>query len=57
MYQSLLKSLGKLLTVLSSTNEIQPDRAAQSYDHYMTALKSGYRYASRYRKWDVCWIQ
>ena len=57
MYRSLLKSLGKLLTVLSETYEIQPARAAESYDYYITALNSGYNYASRYKKWDVCWIQ
>ena len=57
MYKLLLNSLGNLIAGLSETNEIQPERTAESYDHYMTALNSGYHYASRYRKWDVCWIQ
>lgn len=57
MYKLLLKSLGNLIAGLSETNEIQPERTAEPYDHYMTALNSGYHYASRYRKWDVCWIQ
>lgn len=57
MYKLLLKSLGNLIAGLSETNEIQPERAAESYDFYMAALNSRYHYASRYRKWDVCWIQ
>lgn len=56
-YKFLLKSFGKLLDVTSYSKKIDPKRLAEANMHLSKELISGYNLSSRYRKWDVCWVQ
>lgn len=56
-YRYLMKSIGKLLDAMSYTRKIDPQRSAEANVYYSKELISGYNHSSRYRKWDVCWIQ
>lgn len=56
-YKLLLKSFSKLLDASTFSTKISPARCAEAYTHYSKELISGYNHSSRYKKWDVCWIQ
>ena len=57
MYQSLLKSLSKLLHSLSTTTNIDVLKASKAYKDYAIKVVTGYDYTIHYNVGDVCWVE
>lgn len=57
-YTKLMHSIGNLLQSLGKSRaNIETGRAAKAYKKYAKEIVSGFNYASKYSKGDICWIE